>query len=69
MRAFLTVIAVLFVAGCATAPAGERIAVYDHKTNTTRYAYTSAQGEFVGTSAKSQNLATAKPSWYAFGHP
>ena len=37
-------------------------AVYDHKTNTTRYDYMSAQGEFIGTSAKSQSLATAKPS-------
>jgi hypothetical protein len=69
MRAFPTVIAAIFVAGCATAPAGERIAVYDHKSNTTHYVYRSAQSEFVGTSAKTQNPAKAKPAWYAFGHP
>jgi len=69
MRALLTAIAVIFVAGCATAPAGERIAVYDHKYNTTSYAYRSAGSEFVGTSAKTSSAKTTKPSWYNFGHP
>ncbi len=69
MRAFVSIIAVIFTAGCATSPVGERIAVYDHKTNATRYAYRSADSGFVGTSAKVANPATAKPSWYAFGHP
>ena len=70
MRAYLTVIAAIFVTGCATAPAGEKIAVYDHKNSVTRYAYRSAESDFVGTSAKTQSTKNqAKPSWYAFGHP
>ena len=69
MRVFLIVIAAIFAAGCATAPAGERIAVYDHKNNVTRYAYRSADSEFVGTSAKTPSAQTTKPAWYAFGHP
>jgi hypothetical protein len=69
MRAVLIAIATVFVAGCATAPMGEKIAVYDHKNNVTRYAYRSADSDFVGTSAKTPNAQQAKPSWYAFGHP
>ncbi|HEY8130771.1 MAG TPA: hypothetical protein VII12_02675 [Thermoanaerobaculia bacterium] len=69
MRALLTAVAVIFVAGCATAPAGERIAVYDHKYNTVSYAYRSAGSEFVGTSAKTPSAQKTKPSWYSFGHP
>lgn len=69
MRALLTAIAVMFVAGCATAPAGERIAVYDQKNNTTRYVYRSAGSDFVGTSAKTPSAQKTKPSWYSFGHP
>ena len=69
MRAFLMALAAIVVAGCATAPASEKIAVYDHKYNVTRYAYQSSASEFVGTSAKAPSVARAKPSWYAFGHP
>ena len=69
MRTALIAIAAIFVAGCATAPAGEGIAVYDHKNNVTRYAYQAPQSEFVGTSAKAPSMQQAKPSWYAFGHP
>ena len=69
MRTLLIAFAALFVAGCATAPAGERIAVWDHKYNVTRYAYRSADSDFVGTSAKTPNAPATKPSWYSFGHP
>ena len=69
MRALLIAIAAVFVAGCATAPAGEKIAVYDHKNNTTHYAYRSADSDFVGTSAKAPSAQNTKPSWYSFGHP
>ena len=69
MRALPIAIAAVFVAGCATAPAGERIAIYDHKNNTTRYAYRSADSDFVGTSAKTPSVQDRKPSWYRFGHP
>ena len=69
MRVLLTAIAVIFVAGCATAPAGEKIAVYDHKNNTTSYVYRSTGSDFVGTSAKTPSAQKTKPSWYAFGHP
>ncbi len=69
MRASLIAIAAIFVAGCATAPAGEKIAVYDHKNNVTRYATRSADSDFVGTSAKTPNAQQANPSWYRFGHP
>ena len=69
MRALLIAIAAVFVAGCATAPAGEKIAVYDHKNNYTRYAYRSADSDFVGTSAKTPSAQNTKPSWYSFGHP
>ncbi|HEX9274804.1 MAG TPA: hypothetical protein VGA51_00185 [Casimicrobiaceae bacterium] len=68
MRTLVAVLVVIFVGGCATVPAGERIAVYDHKNNTTRYAYRSADSEFVGTSDKAGVLKT-KPSRYQFGHP
>jgi hypothetical protein len=69
MRAFLIAIAAVFVAGCATAPAGEKIAVYDHKNSVTRYAYKSADSEFVGASARTPSAQKTQPSWYAFGHP
>ena len=69
MRALLIAIAAVFVAGCATAPAGERIAVYDHKNNYTRYAYRSVDSDFVGTSAKTPSAQNTKPSWYSWGHP
>ena len=68
MRAGLIAIAALFVAGCATAPAGEKIAVYDHKNSVTRYAYRSAESDFVGASAKTTSGQKTQPSWYAFGH-
>lgn len=69
MRGLLIAIAAIFVAGCATAPTGDKIAVYDHKNNVTRYAYRSSDSEFVGTSAKTPSAQQAKPSWYSFGHP
>jgi hypothetical protein len=69
MRAFLTAIAAIFVAGCASVPAGEKIAVYDHRNNETRYVYRSAGSEFVGTSAKTPSAQKTKPAWYSFGHP
>jgi hypothetical protein len=69
MHAIPTAIAAIFVAGCATAPAGERIAVYDHKNNVTRYAYRSAESDFVGASAKTPSAQKKMPSWYIFGHP
>ncbi len=56
-----------FVAGCATAAVGERIAVYDHRNNITRYAYQSAERDFVGTSAQAADAAEKRPSW--FGAP
>jgi len=34
MRTLVAVLAVIFVGGCATVPAGERIAVYAHTNNT-----------------------------------
>ena len=52
MRTLLMALAAIFVAGCATAPAGEKIAVYDHKNNVTRYAYRSTESDFVGTSSR-----------------
>lgn len=69
MRALLITIAAVFVTGCATAPAGERIAVYDHKSNLTRYAYRTGGSDFVGTSANAADAAKTKPPWYRFGHP
>ena len=75
MRGFLIVVTAAFIAGCATAPAGEKIAVYDHKNNTTRYVYRSYDSEFVGTSAttnaqKTQPSWYRQPSWYiSGGHP
>ena len=69
MRAFLAAVAAIIVAGCATAPAGEKVAVYDHKYNVTRYADRSQQSDFVGTSSASQTTGKAKPGWYVFGHP
>ena len=68
MRALLTAIAAIFVAGCATTPAGEKIAVYDHKNNVTRYVYRSADSDFVGTSARTPSAPKAKPGGYPFGH-
>lgn len=69
MRALLIALGAVFVAGCATAPAGEKIAVHDQKTNLTRYAYRSADSDFIGTSAKTPSAQSKKPSWYTFGHP
>jgi len=69
MRAFLIAIAAIFAAGCATAPTGERIAVYDHKYNVTTYIYKSADSDFVGTSAKSSDAQLTRPSWHSFGRP
>ena len=68
MRAFLAAITAVVVAGCATSPTGDRVAVYDHKYNVTRYVDRSAQSDFVGTSSKSPSRGK-NPSWYAFGHP
>lgn len=69
MRTLLIAVATTFVAGCATAPpVGQRVAVYDHKTNETHYVYRSTDSDFVGTSAKT-DAQKAKPSWYKFGHP
>ena len=65
MRAFLVAIVVLFLAGCASAPANTT-AVYDRKSNTYSFVPKSSQSEFVGTSA---TPAKAQPSWYRFGHP
>ena len=50
-------------------PAVVKFKVVDQKTNTVRYVYAQPQSEFVGTSAPATNLATKRPSWYAFGHP
>ena len=67
MRALLIAVATIFVAGCATtAPIGQKVAVYDHKTNETHYVYRSTDSDFVGTSAKTPS---AKPSTYRVGHP
>jgi hypothetical protein len=69
MRALLIAVAAIFVAGCATTPpTGQRVAVYDHKTNETHYVYRSTDSDFVGTSAKT-DAQKAKPSWYKVGHP
>ena len=69
MRALLIAVATIFVAGCATAPpVGQRIAVYDHKTNETHYVYRSADSDFVGASAKTPSAPWAKPGGYPFGH-
>ena len=70
MRALLIALATMFVAGCATAPpVGQRVAVYDHKTNETHYVYRSTDSDFVGASAKTPSAQQTKPSWYSFGHP
>jgi len=70
MRALLIAVATIFVAGCATAPpVGQRVAVYDHKTNETHYVYRSADSDFVGTSAKTPGEQKTKPSSYRVGHP
>ena len=73
MRALPTAIVAIFVAGCATAPApapaGDKIAVYDHRSMVTHYVYRSADSDFVGTSAKTPNAQKAKPSSYSLGHP
>jgi len=68
MRALLTAVAIILVAGCATTPpTGQRVAVYDHKTNETHYVYRSTDSDFVGTSAKTPG--PTKPSTYRVGHP
>ncbi len=65
MRALLMAIAAIFVAGCATTPpAGQKIAVYDHRNNVTHYVYRSTDSDFVSTSAKAQDAQKVKPSWY-----
>jgi hypothetical protein len=71
MRVLLIAIAALFVAGFATTPTptGEKIAVYDHRNNVTRYACRPTDSKFVGTSAKTENVQKTKRAWYAFGHP
>ena len=69
MRAFLSAIAVIFVAGCATAPAGPRIAIYDHKYNEIHFVYGPAQSDFVGTSATAPGATKPKTSTYKVGHP
>ena len=74
MRALLTPIVAIFIAGCATAPAtaptGGKIAVYDHKYGVTRYATRSVKSDSVGTSGKTQTTKKKQPSWYGgFGHP
>jgi hypothetical protein len=53
----------------ASAPSGAKFKIVDQKTSAVRYAYATAQSEFVGTSAPATILAVKKPSWYAFGHP
>jgi hypothetical protein len=72
MRAFLIALAAVFVAGCAAAPAkvssGDKVAVYDHRNNVTRYVDRPAESDFVGTSAKAQ-ATKKKPAWYDRGHP
>ena len=71
MRAFLITVVAIFIAGCATVavPAGEKIAVTDHKYGETRYATRSTESDFVGTSAKAQTPKKNQPSWIVFGHP
>ena len=70
MRALLIAVATIFVAGCATAPpVGQRVAVYDHKTNETHYVYRSTDSDFVGASAKTPSAQQTTPSWYRVGHP
>ena len=69
MRALLIAVATIFVAGCATAPpVGQRVAVYDHKTNETHYVYRSADSDFVGASATTPSKRWAKPGGWPFGH-
>ena len=68
MRALLIAVASIFVAGCATTPpTGQRVAVYDHKTNEIHYVYRSTDSDFVGTSAKTPSATN--PSTYRVGHP
>jgi hypothetical protein len=70
MRTIITAVAAtVFFAACASVPASQTVTrVYDHKTNLARSVATAPANEFVGTSA-SAKPSTAKPSWYAFGHP
>ena len=68
MRTLLAAIATVLLASCAATSPRDTTAVVDHKTNQIRQAAAQPQSEFVGTSAK-VDLATRKPSWYAFGHP
>lgn len=65
MRAVITAIAAVVLAGCASAPAGEVVKVYDRKYNMTTYVTKPADSEFVGTGASQK----PKPGWYRFGHP
>jgi len=71
MRALLIAVVAVFIAGCATAavPAGDKIAVTDHKYGGTRYATKSTESDFVGTSAKPQTTKKKQPAWIVFGHP
>jgi len=69
MRALLIAVAAVFVAGCATAPpVGQRVAVYDHKTNQIHYVDRSTDSDFVGASEKTPSARWAKPGGYPFGH-
>jgi len=66
MRLFITAIATILLAACASVPATPT-AVYDQKTNLARTVAKAPASEFVGTSASAKRSTT--PSWYAFGHP
>lgn len=69
MRSFLSVIAAVFLASCASTPRIDTAKVVDNKYNTIRYASKQQESEFVGTSANASGSTKAKPSWYKYGHP
>jgi outer membrane PBP1 activator LpoA protein len=69
MRALPTIVAAVFLAGCASAPSIDTAKVVDHKYNTIRYASKQQESEFVGTSANASGSTKRQPSWYKYGHP
>jgi uncharacterized protein YceK len=69
MRTLLVVIAVIFVAGCASTARSDLAKVYDRKSNTTTYAAKPSESEFVGMSASARGSTKAQPGWYRYGHP
>jgi hypothetical protein len=62
MKKFLILVALVFVAGCATTQSGEYAKVYDRKANTWSYMTKGSDnpGAFVGTSATQKDPASGR---------